>query len=173
VDSSHCCTEPRKLSTITPTPTVVEMAMLSAAMATPVRLREVYTPRTAIRPDTPMTWPNILVVAWQNQDTSVGVRRLKPRIRMNSATNPDTRLSSTNSSASATAQLPRPSQARGRLKRWVRSSMRERSCTERGGENAASDAGINTETIVASMPIKPPLTIPAGCRRSSLTVSTK
>ena len=83
-------TPPRKLSTITPTPTVAEKAIMSAVTATPVRLRWRTTSRLAIRASKPSRWAK----GWFNRTrptTAGGVNNAQPISSRNSPMKPEIR----------------------------------------------------------------------------------
>ncbi len=137
---------------------VTETAIISAAMATAVRLSELTTLRGAMRPSTP---PSRLLIGVTKSMASVvtsGVSMAKPMMMANVPAKPTTSLWS----AAPAGPARRPSApgwpAQPPTARPALLSRPERERATRGGTEAASQAGGAAASTVAITPSTTPLT---------------
>jgi hypothetical protein len=172
--SSHRTTVWRKLSIITPTPTVTDTAITRAAMATAVREREATTPPVAIRPRMPRRAPMGRRRTPISRTVAPGARRAQPRI---TAKRP-AKLSPRWPPGTASKRPPRSSRptpmavARGRARR-SRVSRDERVSAARGDAWVASMAGTSAARRVAPIPMAVASRSVEAGMESSRTETTK
>jgi len=174
VVSSQFATDARKLAIITPTPIVVAMASIRAAMATPVRESDASMPRSASRAVGPSRVPMIALEPRVARRTSSGAVRVMPISAKNSATNAVTSpRGDVHSTISATARSSTPAAARRGVAARACASSTERVSVRRGGVTAASRAGTITAASEARMPSAAPLTSGDAATVSVATLTTK
>jgi hypothetical protein len=157
-----------------PTPTVAAMATVSAAMATPVRLRFVTTPRAAMRPMTPARRPSRGRAVLARPTTASGVRRAAPTSRQKSAPYPAQMLCCVAASRSVpppAISTPAPAHHGAQRRRAV--SCVERRRTVLTGAFVASRAGGRAASSVVPIPNSAPFASVQGATVTSRTSTTK
>ena len=171
---SHRVTLPRKLSIITPTPMTTEIAIMSAAMATALRLKDAVTPRVAIRPRGPRIQLIGATATRMLATTAAGVNSAKPRMTRNRAAKLSTRSRPENARRPAPAiSRATPTAAKGSTRRRARASRWERRRTARGGAPVASMAEGREASRAPATPRAAPLRSDSGSSASSCTETAK
>jgi hypothetical protein len=159
---------------MTLTPIVAETATASATMATPVRLRLAPISDTASRAQTPPASPANGASSAVDILTTSGTHSANPRINMNTAARPATRLRPDSANTqTATTIVPAPVNATTGRSRLECCSRTDRTIARRGWYDAASMAGTAAANSDAPTPAATPLPIDAVLIEISVTDTRK